>query len=358
MKRCARCVLPRTTPNITFDEDGECNYCQSYRPAPLIGEEELHRQISSNRRSGSRYDCLIGVSGGRDSTYALLKMAGDYGYSVLAVNYANPFADPQAAENVRNAVESLGGADLVSFTLPHMVHERTFAHNLRAWLRRPSPAMIPMLCIACKTINARLIHYAKKHDIATIVTGGNPYEDTAFKKELLNLSRDEDYYHYYRRSAGGVLREIARNPAYLAPVCLPTMARGYLFGDNHAMGPKIFARRIHFIDLFLYIPWVEKTVLSRIDSEMGWRKPAAAASSWRSDCRISHLKDALYLLMIGMTEKDDFYAKMVRHGDMSRDEALKRLEAENRPNIDEIRELLRFAGVEADPFFRKLDELR
>jgi len=150
MKRCRKCVLSEYTPNIVFDEEGVCNYCHSYSKLTYKGESELIKLLDSYRRTDSKYDCIVSVSGGRDSTYILLKLVKDYRMKVLAVNYENPFTDPQAKDNIENAVKELD-VDIVSFKLKNNIHERTFRNNVLAWFRRPSPALIPMMCVACKT---------------------------------------------------------------------------------------------------------------------------------------------------------------------------------------------------------------
>ena len=83
---CSKCVLPSTTPGIHFDENGVCNYCSSYEPMKVKGEEELIEILNGYRAQKNRYDCIICISGGRDSTYTLWKLVHDYGMNVLAVN--------------------------------------------------------------------------------------------------------------------------------------------------------------------------------------------------------------------------------------------------------------------------------
>ena len=84
MKRCSKCVLPETTPNISFDKEDICNYCHSYEKFRYEGETKLLELLNSQKRAGSKYDCILGISGGRDSSYALLKLVRDYRMKVLA----------------------------------------------------------------------------------------------------------------------------------------------------------------------------------------------------------------------------------------------------------------------------------
>lgn len=78
---CARCVMDTTVPNIRFDDDGVCQFCHIHdeleKSYPL-GEkgkhtlDEIVTEIKSAGR-GKPYDCVCGVSGGRDSTYSTLR---------------------------------------------------------------------------------------------------------------------------------------------------------------------------------------------------------------------------------------------------------------------------------------------
>ena len=67
LKRCTRCVIPETAPKVTFDEKGVCSYCASYKKPVLLGEEKLRALLDTQRRPGKKYDCVVGISGGRDS---------------------------------------------------------------------------------------------------------------------------------------------------------------------------------------------------------------------------------------------------------------------------------------------------
>lgn len=345
MKRCSKCVLPETTPNIVFGQDGVCNYCRSYQKLKYRGEGELLRLLDSYRRAGSKYDCIVTISGGRDSTYTLLKLVRDYGMKVLAVNYENPFTDPQAQANIDNAVRVLN-LDMVRFKLRNRLHERIFRNNATAWFRRPSPGLVPMMCIACKNLWRHILGIAKKHGIHCVVSGGNRFEQVSFKKVLLSTPAGERAETTLIREIFGILSQTVKNYRYFKPQLVPAMVGGYLFGNPYALGSRLLGDNVTGIDLFFFIQWNEQEVLSRIKSELNWDYPREANSSWRFDCRIGHLKDFMYMKTLGMTERDDFYAKMVREDLMTREEALLRLQKENRIHLDHIQQLLSQVGID------------
>ena len=145
----------------------------------MSGETELLEVLDAHRNSAAKYDCIVTISGGRDSTYTLWKLAVDYGMRVLAVNYQNPFATPEGQNNIANAVASLD-VDLVQFSLPRRLHQRSLRHYLSCWLKRPSAAMVPMICAACKLMWVEIPRIARKHGISLIVSGGNPLESVSY----------------------------------------------------------------------------------------------------------------------------------------------------------------------------------
>jgi len=350
--RCTKCVLPDRTPNIIFDEDGVCNYCHTYQRFSHKGEAELRKVLDTFRNTEGAYDCVVGISGGRDSSYLLLKLVKDYDMRVLAVNYENPFTVPEARANIENAINALN-VDVVRFGDKNDRHKRVFKKTVQAWFKDPSPALIPIVCIGCKPAWTEIYGIARRHNIRCIASGGNPFEVISFKRELVGISRDEDpkraFYRYIYSMAG-----ILRNPAYFSPTCILALARSYLFGNPYSVGLRLVGRNMTWVELFNFIQWDEREIVPRIKAELGWDSPPHLESTWRFDCRVKHLVDFMYMKTLGMTDKDDFYAKMVREGLMTREDAVRRLQSENKLYMDEIELLLGQAGFEDVSFLDRL----
>ena len=110
--RCKKCILPENIPGIKFDNNGVCNYCNAYEQAFSNWEsikkqkEEDFKNILRKAQSLHRpYDCLIPLSGGKDSTYALYVASKIYGLKCLAVTFDNGFLSNQAKININNAIK-------------------------------------------------------------------------------------------------------------------------------------------------------------------------------------------------------------------------------------------------------------
>jgi hypothetical protein len=286
----------------------------------------------------------VGISGGRDSSYVLLKLVKDYDIKVLAVNYENPFTVPQAKANIENAVKALK-VDLVQFKDKDNKHKRVFKEAVIAWFKKPSPALIPIICLGCKPAWLEIYQISKKHNIQLIITGGNPFEVISFKKELVNISRDENsdkaFLKYYYS-----IRDIVKNSAYFTPTILLTAMKSYLWGNPRSLGLRLFGAKITWIELFNFIKWDEEEIISRIRDELFWNYPHELKSTWRFDCRVHHLLNFMYMKTLGMTESHDFFAKMVRENQITRENAIERLGIENGIHMDEIELVLEQAGIE------------
>jgi len=115
MKICSRCIYDERTPAITFDEEGVCNYCKTfdslleeYQTGKPEGEKRMNEIIEEIKKNGKgkKYDCVIGVSGGTDSSF-MVYWAVQKGLRPLAVHYDNTWNTSIATENIRKVLGKL-----------------------------------------------------------------------------------------------------------------------------------------------------------------------------------------------------------------------------------------------------------
>lgn len=355
MKRCVRCVLPDTTPGIHLDAEGVCSRCRDYRPIVYRGEAALVKALESFRNPENPYDCCVAVSGGRDSMYALLRVVKDYGLRTLAVNYANPFTHPQAVRNMKNGTRRLG-VDMIRIEPRAASWNRTFLSNLRAWLRRPSLAMIPMLCVQCRTMDWDIARVAGRHGVRHIVTGSSAIQDTPFISALAHVSANASFSGSIVRSAPRVLLAMLRTPRYLNPLCLPVLAKSYLVALLLAMGPRWLGLHVTKMGVFSFIKWCEEEVTTRVTNELDWDYPHDTNQPQRFDCPVAYLKNYIYWSALGMCKMDEYYAAMVREGAMSRADALHRLEQDSRFNDQRLSAVLEQTGNDVSDVLPRLKQ--
>lgn len=113
---CTRCVMDNSVDNmISFDDDGVCNYCthalaskcKTYFPN-AEGEKKLNQLIEVLKREGEgkKYDCLMGISGGLDSSYLAYLGAVKWGLRILAIHIDDGFDTEIAINNYRRLCDA------------------------------------------------------------------------------------------------------------------------------------------------------------------------------------------------------------------------------------------------------------
>lgn len=112
---CTRCIYDESVPSISFDEKGVCNYChmvdslaREYKTGTAEGEQTINNIIEEIKKDGKgkKYDCVIGLSGGTDSSY-MVYWAVQNGLRPLAVHYDNTWNTSIATENIRKVLSKL-----------------------------------------------------------------------------------------------------------------------------------------------------------------------------------------------------------------------------------------------------------
>lgn len=140
MKYCKICILPSTRPNIKFDDLGNCNCATKTKKNEINWaqrEEQFKDLISLVKSKNAIYDCIIPVSGGKDSTWQTVK-ALEYGLNPLCVTWRTPARNSIGQENLNNLIGL--GVNHIDFSINPKVEKR---FTLKAFERMGS-TVIPM----------------------------------------------------------------------------------------------------------------------------------------------------------------------------------------------------------------------
>ncbi|MEM6352033.1 MAG: amino acid adenylation domain-containing protein [Cyanobacteria bacterium P01_D01_bin.14] len=163
---CTRCGIASNYPGITFDQEGVCDICQTYETYcdrtqqyfKSMDALKVRLEAARQRRQGE-YDCMMLLSGGKDSTYALAQLV-TMGYRVFAFTLDNGYISDQAKDNIRRVVRTLG-VDHQFGTTPAM--NEIFVDSLNRHCN---------VCNGCfKTIYTLSMQLAYEKGIPCIVTG-------------------------------------------------------------------------------------------------------------------------------------------------------------------------------------------
>ncbi len=188
---CTRCVMDNTNdPNIVFDEQGHCNYCNDYfsnekqntkSPSTLKKElDTIIENIKANRTQG-KYDCIVGVSGGVDSMYVVHLLVKE-GLQPLVVHYDNGWNSELAVKNIEVILNKLN-IDLNTY-----VNDWEEFKDLQLSFIKAS--VIDIELITDQAIIALLYKLSKKHKIKYVFTGHNNSTESILPKHWYHWKLD------------------------------------------------------------------------------------------------------------------------------------------------------------------------
>lgn len=353
MNRCTKCIMPENYPRIEFDEEGTCNFCNNPQEVEYLGPEALKRKILSSD-SDREYDCVVGFSGGRDSSYLLYYLSSVLDLNVVALSIDNGYLPSETKNNIENIANRLN-VDLVEKKYPYL--EDCFTKHLKAWLHNPSPAMLATLCVGCRLGLAKgKYEFLKDRKIPYYVTGATPFEGNMYKTNLLRFPRKSNN---KISLILGYLREIARNPKWAnKPQCFLTQMQEFLAYYGRRYDKKLQSKGTQKITPFKeYIKWDEDKIVDTLENQLDWQRNESTGSTWRGDCEVALLKQYLYIETLGYNEKDDSLSDLIRDGQISRQEALRRLNEEQFISEDVIRDIVEKNGIDYTHFSRVVNNI-
>ena len=259
-----------------------------------------------------KYDCIVPFSGGKDSTYTVYLCRKVYGLKVLAVNFKNGLQTEAAYKNIERTVRALD-VGFTSYGPPWSLLKKLYAHFL---------LKAGHFCWPCDMgIWATVYRIAEREDVPLVVSG--------FSAQI--ESRGAKIYSYNNRFFKNVVGDLM-TPQEYKDFLAPTRFQAALRRLKHYRLTR-YRRGISLPD---YLDWDDKVIKETVEREVGWSK-GESLSKDHVDCLFAPMKNHLVVQKWGFGEKTTKYSAMVRAGQISREEALKKALAEE---LDEGPEVL------------------
>jgi hypothetical protein len=331
MRRCTRCVLPETMPFIEFDDEGVCNYCRGYKPMHVEPEGEGRAVLAPYRGKGKDADCLVMLSGGRDSCFGLHYAVTELGMKPIAYTYDWGMVTDIARRNAARLCGKLGVEHII-VSADIAWKRRNIRKNIEAWLKKPNLGMIPLFMAGDK----QYFYYANKicqvNKLPISIVSENPLEYTKFKAGFcgvdessvrifdISFAKKAKLFSYYAK-------QYLSNPAYI---------NSTLFDSAFAFWSSYFLKHNYFF-LANYHRWDEQEIVSTLIDEYNWETDPECAGTWRIGDGTAAFYNYIYYTVAGFTENDTLRSNLVREGVISRKEALRLVKVENRPRWESMK---------------------
>lgn len=298
LRVCSRCIYDERVNGIHFDEEGVCNFChqvetlkEQFGTGTAVGKAKLDKIIADIKRAGrnKKYDCVIGVSGGTDSSY-MVYLAKEWGLRPLAVHYDNTWNTAIATENIRKVLNALD-VDLYTHVVDNKESDdifRSFFLADVAEIEGPTDlALAEVMYRAAWTYGVRYVLEGHSFVTEGITPVGRNYFDGKYIKSV--------HKRYGRR-------KISSYP-------LMTFSR-FMWWTTMA--------RIRKIRPFWYLDYSKEDARSFLQEKFDWKY----YGGHHLENRMSSFLHSVYLPQKFSTDmRNNTLSALVRNGKMSREEA-------------------------------------
>ena len=298
LKICSRCIYDERVSSISFDDEGVCNYCRQVeflqkefgtgqaRGATLFASivEEIKRA-----GAGKRYDCVIGVSGGTDSSYMLF-LAKSLGLRPLAVHYDNTWNTAIATQNIHKVLKKL---DIDLYT--HVVNNRESDDIFRSFFQAGVAEIEAATDLA---LSETMYRAAWKHGVSYVLEGHS------FLTEGITPVGRNYFDGKYIKSIHAMygMRSLRSYP-------LMTFAR-FMWWSSVA--------RIRKIRPFWYLNYSKEEARTFLEKEYGWQY----YGGHHLENRMTAFYHGIYLPeKFGTDLRNNTLSALARNGQMSREDA-------------------------------------
>jgi hypothetical protein len=350
LRRCVRCVQPETVPFVDLDANGVCVDCRNYNPIQFKGRAALEEVLAKRHA----HKVLVPLSGGRDSCFALHYIKTELGLDPIAYTYDWGMVTDLARRNCSRLCSKLGVEHIiVSADIPQK--RKYIRQNVEAWLKQPDLGVIPLFMAGDKQYFYYAEQVQKRTGVSFQIWGNNRLERSDFKTGFCGFDRggykDNSLIRMGALHNARILAYYAKaylkNPAYLNSSIPDTLFSYFIY----------YLKNLDYLDFYDYVPWDEKTIVKTIIEQYDWETAPDTKSTWRIGDGTAAFYNFIYWSAAGFTESDTFRAGQVRNGTMTRDEALRIVDEENRPRWASLDWYCRTIGVDLERALRTIQAM-
>lgn len=307
-KVCVRCVMDATDSNILFDESGVCDHCRTFENNiepqwyALKQDKSNISQIIDKVKAtgrGKDFDCIMGMSGGIDSSFLLYKMVTDFGLRPLVFHVDAGWNSQIAVNNIERLIDRLG---LDLFT--EVINWEEIKDLQLAFFKSGVPHIdVPQ----DHAFFATMYKYAAKYNVKYILTGGN------YSTECVRNPLEWMWYQSDARQLRDIHKQFGTIPLKTYPVTNILWHKFYL----------PFIRGIKLIRPLDYIEYHKDEAMAILEQEFGWQPYPQK----HFESRFTRFYESYWLPeRFGYDTRKVQYSSLILTGQMTRDEALTKLE--------------------------------
>ena len=308
---CKKCIMDTSDPEIVFNENGICNHCLRYdevfnsRVNVNNKDEKLKKLVHKIKKSSSasEYDCIIGVSGGVDSTYVAY-LCKELGLNPLAIHFDNGWNSELSVKNIENCLDILN-IDLITYVIEWDYYKEI----QKAFLYSSTPdGEIP----TDHAINALLFNEAKKRGLKFIINGMN------FATESMNVRR-WSYGHSDWKYIKNIIKRFSKINKF----------KNYPHFSLFQLILNILFHRIKVVSILNYIDYNKENAMDIIKNILKW----VYYGGKHYESIYTRFYQGYFLPnKFNIDKRRGHYSDLIRSKQMSREEAIKLIKKDPYPD--------------------------
>ena len=353
LTKCTKCILPSTYPFIKFDENGVSNYFKKYKKQQYLGEDKLFEVLEKYRSKNGEPDCVVGLSGGRDSSYGLHLLKTKFKMNPIAFTYDWGLTTDVSRVNQSKICGKLGIEHIIRSA--NITKKRDYVrNNIMSWLKKPHLGMLPVVQAGDKPFMDYGDIIAKKHNIKLVVQfTGYQLEQREFFLGFAGIN--QSLQNNQRMSSYSMLNKLKMfyfystqsliNPSYLNSALL----------DNFKGFVSSFLRKEDSLHFFNYIKWEEQEMIDTLLKEYNWMSDSAyGKNQWRMGDGQTTFNNFIYYTLAGFSEFDNFRSNQICEELIDRETGLKLADKDNQFKYETLKNFSEIIGFNLDDVLSKI----
>lgn len=314
--RCTRCIIPGTLPFVRFDEEGVCNYCRDYEKnfrewetVSARKQAQFEGLLAAAQRKKRPYDCLVPLSGGKDSTFVLYLCAKVYGLRCLAVTFDNGFMTALAKENIVNSLNATGSDHIF-----YRINPADMNDLFKTFLVKTGD-----FCTSCmRAINFSIETAARMFKVPLIIKGSGKRVQYVSQISLPKKSGSNSSFFFDRVIRGEKVEPRFRMFRKSGFSRMEWFKVALLFKLSPRLLMGFLPQAVNLYDYF-YKPYPE--IIALLKKEMGWSPQDDSFE--HLDCSLHEIPFYIDTRMVeGITTETFHNSALVRQGIITREKAL------------------------------------
>lgn len=318
-KTCIKCLMNEDVSGVKIAANGICNHCLEYTPFVPYDKSELLYLFAKAKSKNRKYDALVPLSGGKDSTYVLYLAVKVYKLKVLTYTFDNGLMSDLARKNIETSIKATQVDHTWVKQDPDLIKK----------LYRTTLTNSGEICSVCGIgIERSMLKVSEDHKTPLILLGHSPTEGSSFTSENI--------YDQNRLKAIFKQNESITNAQIKTFLIYPNMnfISSFLQTKLGRFGKKV--NILYYEELLS-----DKEIGEIIKKELNWEDSSESDYTRHFDCLAEPFTNYIREKRFGVSRRLPQLSNMIRNNEISRDEALKIYELDKQTELPENYQLVK-----------------